>query len=186
MKPLHLRSPCCQALVQRFGTRRRQCSACKRTWRPRPHKPGRPRLRLNPTLLDLVLREHQSLEGLARRRSGVTAQALSYRFRRLLNRVTAAPRRPPARAGELVLLADGLWFRFEGEPWVLYLMAVKPCRHNRAVFLDPVLLPGREDIRKWETVCQTIPRPLAARIQALVCDNLRGSKRLARRQGWVL
>src|SRR3989442_7479502 len=31
-------------------------------------------------------------------------------------------------------------------PWVLYLMALKPCHQNRAVFLDPLLFPGREEI----------------------------------------
>ncbi len=186
MKPSHAKSPCCQAPIHRFGPRRRQCSACQRTWRPRPRKRGRPRRRLTPALLERVLGEHQSLQGLARRRYGLTAQALSARFRRLLARVTAAPRQPPAPAGALVLLADGLWFRFQREPWVLYLMAVKPCGHNRAVFLDPVLLPGREDVGQWAAVFQTIPRPLAPRIQALVCDSVRGIKGLARRQGWVL
>jgi hypothetical protein len=133
-----------------------------------------------------VLGEHRSLQGLTRRRYHLTAQALSYRFRHLLTRVTAAPRQPPALVGPLVLVADGLWFRFQRAPWVLYLMAIKPWGHNRAVFLDPVLLPGREEVRQWARVFQTIPRPLAPRIQALVCDNLRGIKGLARRQGWVL
>jgi hypothetical protein len=183
---MHAKSACCQAPVHRFGRRRRQCSRCKRTWRPRPRRRGRPRVRQDPGLLDLVLREHQSLRSLARQRYGITPQALGYRFRRLLHAATSVPRKHRYSPGALVLLTDGLWFRFQRQPWVLYLMAIKSCRQNRAIFLDPVLLQGREEVRHWRRVFRTISPALTRRIRAVVCDNLRGMKRLVRRQGWVL
>ncbi|MEW6544240.1 MAG: hypothetical protein AB1411_11585 [Nitrospirota bacterium] len=83
-------------------------------------------------------------------------------------------------------MTDGLWFRFQRQPWVLYLLAIKPGRQNRAIFLDPVLLPGREEVRHWRRVFRTMPPALTRRIRAVVCDNLRGMKRLVRRQGWGL
>ena len=42
-----------------------------------------------------------------------------------------------------MLLADGLWFQFDGVPWVLYLTALKPCNGDYATFLDPMLLQGK-------------------------------------------
>ena len=85
-----------------------------------------------------------------------------------------------------MLLADGLWFQFERRPWVLYLMALKPCQGNYAIFLDPLLLPGKEGASRWRRALATIPRRATRRIQALVVDNLPGMQRIAHRQGWVL
>ena len=88
--------------------------------------------------------------------------------------------------GPLVLLMDGLWFRFEGKPWVLYLVALKSCRGNRAVFLDPMLLEGKEGAYKWEQAVARIPPGAKRRIRTLVVDNLRGLEQLARHHGWAL
>lgn len=88
--------------------------------------------------------------------------------------------------GQLVLLIDGLYFRFNRRPWVLYLMALKPCHHNRAVFLDPVLFAGREEIGRWSHAISAIPVRLQRRIAALVSDQIRGITSLAARRGWVL
>ncbi|PCI39715.1 MAG: hypothetical protein COB53_02770 [Elusimicrobia bacterium] len=89
-------------------------------------------------------------------------------------------------SGPLILLADGLWFKFEGKPWVLYLAALKSCSSNRAVFLDPLFLPGAEGASKWKQVLDAIPAKAEKRIRAIVVDNLRGMQLLANRRGWVL
>jgi hypothetical protein len=86
----------------------------------------------------------------------------------------------------LVLLADGLWFQFEGRPWVLYLTALKPCHANYAVFLDPLLFPGTENASRWEQALAAIPQGAMRRIQGMVVDNLPGMRRLAQQHGWVL
>jgi hypothetical protein len=83
-------------------------------------------------------------------------------------------------------MADGLYFRFYGRPWVLYLMALKPCHHNRALFLDPLLFPGREELRGWSEAIGTIPITVHKRIRALVSDQIRGITSLAAHKGWVL
>ena len=85
----------------------------------------------------------------------------------------------------LVLLADGLWFRFRQLPWVLYDMAFKPVDLDTAFFLDPVLLPGDERAERWRKALATIPEHLRKRTRALVSDGFRGSKAIARKHGWV-
>lgn len=184
MKTLHAKSTCCGAKVYRYGSRRRQCSRCGKIWRIRRKRRGRPRRRLNPDLLDRVLLANQTLQGLAEC-SHLTRQALSYRFRRLLLQLTAQLY-PSYPEGKLVLLIDGLWFRFRRRPWVLYLVALKPCGQNHAVFVDPVLLSGREQIEHWREVLGAIPLEVRQRIVALVADNLRGVKGLALQNRWTL
>jgi hypothetical protein len=127
-----------------------------------------------------------TLEQLAARRGGVALPAYRYRFRQALERFVARPRALRLPRGPLVLLVDGLWFQFDGRPWVLYLSAVRACQGHTAVFLDPLLFPGKEGVRHWEHVLAAIPPDAARRIQALVGDNLPGLRRLARRHGWVL
>jgi len=86
----------------------------------------------------------------------------------------------------LVLVLDGLYFRFRGKDWVLYQMAVKPCHQNRAVFLDPVLLRGRENMQGWSQAFTTIPAPLHRRIRASVSDEVSGIIRLGTSHGWIV
>jgi len=88
--------------------------------------------------------------------------------------------------GPLVLLIDGLYFRFNRRPWVLYLMALKPCHQNRAVFLDPLLFPGREEISCWSQTISTIAAGVQKHIRALVSDQIRGITSLATEKGWAL
>ena len=88
--------------------------------------------------------------------------------------------------GPLVLLADGLWFEFNGIPWVLYLTALKPCAGSVATFLDPLLLPGREGASRWQQAFQAIPSSAAQRIQAMVVDNLPGMQKIAGQRHWAL
>jgi hypothetical protein len=86
----------------------------------------------------------------------------------------------------LVLVLDGLYFRFRGKDWVLYVMAIKPCHQNRAVFLDPVLLPGRENMAGWSQAFKTIPPSIHRRIRASVSDEVSGIIKLGTSQGWIV
>jgi hypothetical protein len=119
-------------------------------------------------------------------RYGLTHQALSWRFRRTLRQFVSRSRRLRLPGGPLVLLLDGLYFRFRGKDWVLYLMAVKPCHQNRAVFLDPVLLPGRENMQGWSQAFTTIPASIHRRIRASVSDEISGIIKLGTSQGWIV
>ena len=120
------------------------------------------------------------------KRPGVALPAYRYRFRQALVRFVARPSPQKMPEGPLVLLADGLWFEFDGKPWVLYLTALKPCRSNVATFLDPLLLEGKEGASRWRQALAAIPPHAAGRIQALVVDNLPGMRRIAAQRRWVL
>lgn len=180
------KSSCCTAAIWRVGERRRRCSSCRRSWRIRAKKRGRPRLRTNDRLIDRVFRQRRTLTELARP-AGVSRQALSYRFLRALERRLLKPR-PGSHAQEanLALLTDGLWFRFKRRPWVLYLMALKSPEAHTAVFIDPVMQSGSESRQGWLKAIETIPAEKRARIRALVCDNFAGCTTIAKRQGWIL
>lgn len=186
MQSKHAKSPCCAASVRRFGARRRQCVRCHRTWTIRPKKRGRPLHRSSATLLHRVLVKGFTLGQLFSDRTAVALPAYRYRFRQALQRWVARPSPQQIPRGSLVLLADGLWFEFDGIPWVLYLTALKPCRGHQAIFLDPLLLPGREGATCWQQAVMAIPSEARQRIKAIIVDNLPGMQKIAQRYRWVL
>lgn len=186
MVPQHAKSPCCAAPVYRYGARRRQCRTCRKTWTLRPRRRGRPKKRLTEDLLRRVFLEGYSLSHLARHRPRIKQVTLRHHFRRLMSDFVSRPRRIRLPAGPLVLLLDGLWFRFGMTPWVLYQLALKPVTNDKAVFLDPVLLEGKESATNWSRAIASIPAYLQHRIAGVTVDNLSGLQRLARRRGWIL
>lgn len=181
----HAKSPCCRARVRRFGGRRRQCVACKKTWRLRRKRRGRPSKRISTNLLAKVFLERFPVRLLGRS----CAQSVSSRwhhFRKILRHRVSSKHRFEVPPGPLVLLVDGLWFRFGNVPWVLYQAALKPCDATNAVLLDPVLIRGPESSVRWRTVIDAIPAQLRDKIVALVVDDLRGMANLAREREWAL
>lgn len=186
MQSKHAKSPCCAAPVRRFGPRRRQCVKCHRTWTIRPKKRGRPRHRTPPALLQCVFVKGYTLSQLFSNRTAVALPAYRYRFRQALSRWVARPNPRRIPRGPLVLLIDGLWFEFEGIPWVLYLVALKPCLGHQAIFLDPLLFPGREGASRWQQAVDAIPAHARKRICAVVADNLPGIEKIAYQHGWAL
>lgn len=152
--------------MRRFGRRRRQCGRCGRTWTIRPRKRGRPAHRMPVSLLHKVLVQGFTLRQLSSRRTGIAGPAYRYRFRHALRRYVARPSPQPIPRGPLVLLADGLYFQFAARPWVLYLTALKPCTGTHAVFLDPVLCPGREGASRWRQAVAAVPPHAHGRVAA--------------------
>jgi len=182
------KSQCCNSAVWRIGERCRRCSKCRRKWRVWKRKPGRPKLRNHGRLLRKVFVEHRTLTQLANA-EGVTPQALSYRFLKALSTELKKGRIPSAAlsaSNQLILLADGLWFKFKRRPWVLYVMALRPVGDSTATFVDPLLLRGRESKAGWEMAFGTIPAVHRRKICALVVDNFSGSVGLSRENGWLL
>lgn len=186
MDTKHAKSSCCYANIFKFGHRRRQCSACKRTWSIRQKKRGRPKIRIQSDILNQVFLEKYTLQHLAKRRPGVGLTNFRYRFRQALSRFVKRPSPQKIPSGPLILLADGLFFYFKKRAWVLYLMALKSSNGKTAIFLDPVLLPERESAEKWKQVFETIPLKIKKRIKALVVDNLNGMKKITKHENWIL
>jgi hypothetical protein len=186
MQSKHAKSPCCAARVRLFGPRRRQCVQCLHTWTVRPKKRGRRAHRTSSLVLQRVLLEGYTLGQLFSARTNVALPAYRYRFRQALHRFVTRTAPQTIPSGPLVLLVDGLYFEFEGSPWVMYLAALKPCCGDKATFLDPLLLRGREGATRWQQVIAAIPAEVRLRIQAIVADNLPGMRKLAIQQQWVL
>lgn len=137
-------------------------------------------------VLRRVLVDGLTLGQLYSQHARVALPAYRYRFRQALKHWIARPRPRSALRGPLILLADGLWFEFNGNPWVLYLTALKPRNTSQATFLDPVLLPGKEGAGRWQRVFAAIPETTRRRVKAMVADNLRGMRKIAAQQGWLL
>src|SRR5438132_9297316 len=78
MHSWHAKSRCCRAKIYHFGSRRRQCSQCKRTWRIRKKQRGRKPRRARPGTLKAVLLDGRTLKTLAPR-YGLTHQGLVVR-----------------------------------------------------------------------------------------------------------
>src|SRR3989338_8560958 len=183
MKTLHAKSPCCQETIYRFGSRRRQCRACGRTWRIRTKKRGRKLKRYSINLPQQALAEYARMTSWARRRRMSTAAA-SFRLRGAMQHVIRATRSRSLPRRPYALLGDGLYFKFKRMDWVMYIMAVKPVYSNRAFFLDPVLLQGKESYERWRVALATIPPETKKCVKAFVSDGFRGSKLIAREHGW--
>jgi len=66
------------------------------------------------------------------------------------------------------------------------MMALKACDQNRAVFLDPVLRKGRENMQGWSRAFTTIPPAIHKRIRASVSDEVSGIIKLGTTQGWIV
>jgi len=186
MKTKYAKSSCCSVKIYRFGKKRRQCSSCKRTWTIRPKKRGRPIVTISQNVLNQIFLEKYTLLLLAKRRPGVGILNFRHRFRQALYCFVSRPSSQKIPSGILTLLADGLWFNFHNKPWVLYLTALKSSSGKTAIFLDPVLLPGKEGATKWKKVFEAIPREPRERIKAVVVDNLQGMKLIAKREDWIL
>jgi len=184
MTTQHAKSPCCQGSIYRFGKRRRQCSACRKTWRIRQKRRGRNRKRSARALLERILLEQHTIAH-EQKRLGLSRNAVAERYKNAMRVVAGMPYRLKFLPGPYALLGDGLYFKFKRKEWVMYLMAVKPRRGKKAYFLNPVLLEGRECYERWVKAVASIPEPIEKRIMAFVSDGFRGSQALSEQRSWL-
>ncbi len=185
MATMHAKSTCCRAQIYRWGSRRRRCSRCGRTWSIRSCRRGRKPRKGSQSLLEQVLVEGRSLASIAQQRHQ-SVPVVRYRFRSALRSLIARPRVVTLAPGPVILLADALWFRFGDQRWTLYLTALRPARHCVATFLNPILLPGKENLSGWRQAIGAIPADQLERIRAIVSDGFAGVKGIAHSHGWVL
>lgn len=182
MNTQHAKSPCCRETVYRFGSRRRQCRACGKTWRIRRKKTGRKPKRSSSHLPQRILADYDRITSWAKV-NHLSKSTASERLNSALRRFLLRKKRLPL--GPYALLGDGLYFKFKRMDWVMYIMAVKPVRSHRAYFLDPVLLQGKESCERWRQALATIPPDIERRTKAFVSDGFRGSKLAAKEHGWI-
>lgn len=184
MKKLHAKCPFCRGPIIRYGERRRLCRNCQRTFRIRIKRRGRRRIRINQSLLERIFLRGERLNQPGRNCPD-RGDRLRKRFRRNLVEINRRPIRVRHLRGKLVLIVDGLRFRFQNLDFVLYLLAVKSTRGRKAFFLEPILLPGAETYAAWfQAVSNSLPAQIERRLVALVADNFRGCERLVEERGW--
>jgi hypothetical protein len=184
MSTLHEKCPHCRGVVHRFGGRRRRCSRCGKSWSIHARRRGRRSHRLSPSLLAKVLLDTQPARLLALRYHCSQA-AIQKRCRREMTRLLLRPPCQSSSDGELVLILDGLRFRFRRRDWTLYDVAVKPLSRNTASFLDPVLQPGRESAERWRDALARIAPGVRKRVRAVVSDGFRGADAICLENGWI-
>ena len=184
MKTLHAKSPCCQGNIYRFGSRRRQCRACGRTWRIRRKKRGRKLKRSTLRLSGRVFTEYTRIASWAHRQH-ISLAAASFRLRGAMKQTLRVRQHRTLPVGHYALLGDGLYFKFKHREWVMYLMAVKPAHRHKAFFLEPILLEERECYERWVKAIATIPPKVKSRIRAFVSDGFRGSQLLSEQNHWL-
>ena len=183
----HAKSPCCRGGIRRYGSRRRQCCVCKRTWRIRKKKRGRKRLRGTSSLVMQYLRhEIPSLHARARVRL-CASDALERRLhasRDFFLLHTPWPHIPAH--GMLIALGDAMMREIKGEMHTAYFILVRPVDNNEAIIMEPYVRTGKETHEGWHEAFQRVPLPVRRRIVALVCDGHRGLISIAFRNHWFL
>lgn len=190
MIKLHVKSPCCKAIIQRFGSRRRRCSACHSTWRIRKKKRGRKKIRTDISLIQAYFQKDiPNIRSLARTRNYGRDHAQMLLRRSLMKYVTQYLRNwsssLPLR-GPLIAIADAIWHRVNGEKITIYLILLRPVDSDIATIALPVFAFGHETGEGWTYAWQQIPDAYKRRVCGLVCDGQWWLIAFGYRNGWVV
>jgi hypothetical protein len=185
MKILQEKSDCCGAKIIRFGGKRRQCIACKKTWRVHPAKRGRKVLRRQRNYLDKVFRHDFFVKQLAEY-SSLSVDAIYKRFNRNLAELISGRRTTRLRGQKLILLIDAEWQYFKGRLWTMYFISVKSVNSETVTILDPLMRPGKENSSVWKEALDQLPQSIKNRVVALVSDGIRGIETIAEDNNWVI
>jgi len=185
MKKIHAKSECCYEKVYKFGNNRKQCSKCKRTWRIRPKKRGRKKIRVTTNIVKDVLLRGETLSQRSKR-GRLTERQYQLRYHRSLEKDKNKDWFLEVPDDKLILVVDGLWTMSNGKRYVVYLMAIRPVGQSKAFLLPPVILRGSEIRRKWEIAIETIPHSVKQRIIAFVCDGIAGLPNIAKAHNWIM
>ena len=180
MKLLHEKSECCGAKIFRFGGKRRQCSACKKTWSMYPAKRGPKFLRKQCHYLKKVFNHGFRVNQLSLN-SELSTDAIYKRFARSLDLAVKQKRTIRIRGDKLILVIDAEWQYFKKELWTLYFLAIKAVDSGQVTILDPILKRDKEN-----DAFNRLPLSIKKRIIALISDGIRGIENIAERNNWIL
>lgn len=187
MEKYHAKSPCCGKKVYRFGARRRQCSACKKTWRIRKKKVGR-KLKKESSQFALRYLHHEVPSLYAKARfNGFSDDRLRARLVKsrdnFLNKTRwpIVPRQKPliALADAMVCYVDNSWYTF-------YFIVIKKPKQQYATIVRPYVRKGTEVWIGWHEAFKRIPPKTKTAIVALVCDGHAGLVGTAKRENWII
>lgn len=173
MKKIHAKSPCCRALVVRFGERRRQCVKCQKTWRVRKKKRGRKCQRVQVNLcLEYLEHRRPPMWAIAEARqvSEKIMQSRLARSRDLFLRQTNWPKLPPGNT-PLLAVVDALIFKWLGHYHTCYFILIRRPKDNQAVITPFWLELGKETQLGWRHALDQLPGTIKLRLRAIVCDG---------------
>lgn len=187
MNKIHAKSPCCRGKVIKFGSRRRQCVICRKTWTIRNKKRGRKKKRINHSLLTRYLdKEIASLSSISHRSPGETAQ-ISYHFRKILSDfVTRDPWTAIPKGKDLIVIADAMFKRHLGKFYTVYFILIRDTNSPNAIIIKPYILARKESAPGWRRAFAKLPRRTLSSIKASVSDGHKGIIKIARQHGWLI
>jgi hypothetical protein len=191
MKLLHEKSECCGAKIIRFGAKRRQCTACKKTWRVHPAKRGPKPRRKQCGYLRKVFEQGFAVKQLSIN-SRLSEDAIYKVFANNLERVAHEKRIVRIRGDKLILVIDAQWQYFrtiKGKKkvlWTLYFISAKSTDTQKVTILDPVLKQGKENAVAWRQILDELPLGIKKRVIAVVSDGIRGIESIAEDNSWIL
>lgn len=186
----HLKSACCRAQVIRYGSKRRQCVSCRRTWTIRPKRKGRKRLRAPQSLAERYFSGSISTIRTLERRFRWGRDRAQHMARRslahyLIKHQNDWSRTLPNR-GRLIAIADAIWHRVCGEKITIYLILLRPVDGETAVIMPPVFTRGHEDRGGWQYAWAQLPSAYLRRIDAIVCDGQKWLIAFGYRHKWIV
>ena len=180
-----MKSKCCGSQIIRFGGTRRQCTACRTTWRIRPAKRGPKPRRKQVEYLRKVFRHGFKVKQLALK-SKLSIDAIYKIFAGNLNSIVQQKRMVRIRGNKLIVVIDAEWHYFERRLWTLYFLAIKPTESQTAVILDPILMSGKENATSWSAILDRMPKTVKKRVIALISDGIRGIESVAENNEWII
>ena len=187
MKKYQVNSPCCLAKVSRFGSRRRQCVLCKKTWRIRRKKTGRKRKVINKELVIEFLEHSIPIQKALALKKGVSRSTIQRDISLSLDYfLKQTPWPIVSIKGDLIVVADAMVV-YKHKQWhTWYFILVRLITDNEAIIMPPYHRVGTEVVKGWhEAFCQ-LPETLLTRTQALVCDGHAGLVFEGKLRHWLI
>lgn len=186
MNKIHAKSPCCHGKIIKFGSRRRQCIICRKTWTIRQRKKGRKKKRVNHSLLVRYLnKEITSLNSLYHRSPEKTAQ-MSYRLRQSLVDYMSRPWPIIPKGEDLIVIADAMFKRHLGKSYTVYFILIKEVASQNAIIVKPYILAGKESALGWKRAFAKLPKRTSSSIKVMVSDGHKGILKIARQHDWLI
>lgn len=186
MEKYQAKSPCCRARINHFGSRRRQCIVCKRTWRIRKKKTGRKKKRISTDLVKSFFKHEISSMLFVAKKKGVSKTLIQNRMVRSRDLFIKQTSWPVVPKGDLIVIADAVVEMIEGSWRTIYLILIRKVSGSTAVISPPLIKEGGETPAGWHQAFEKLDQSVLNRIKAVVCDGHRGILYEARDRKWVI
>lgn len=190
MKLLHVKSPCCQGEIRRFGSRRRQCVICHKTWRIRKKQRGRKRKSVKEELVVRFFQKRLPPLRVMAEDKGCGKDSVQLLLNRSLELYIKNHQNDwladLENGKNLVAVADAIWYRILDEKYTIYVILLRGIDTNEAIICPPVIIKGHEGVEGWQKAFDALPKDLKNRILALISDGAGSLLSIVRPTGWII